>query len=82
MRGHARVDSILSLLVKRKLTPTNKNVTVNPIRGDQEFMKEIQPHLNDDLWPIYLEQADRELRPVDPPTDGSEEAPGGPPTPK
>ena len=60
-----------------------KNVTINPIEGDQEFMKEIQPHLNAGLWPVYLAQAAslEELRPVDPPTDGTEEAPGAHPKP-
>ena len=40
-------------------------------------MKEIQPHLQEQLWPIYL--AEQELREVAPPTDGRQEAPGGKP---
>ncbi len=63
------------------LTRLFKNVTINPIEGDQEFMKEIQPHLNTGLWPVYLAQAERELKPIEPPTDGREEAPGAHPQP-
>ncbi len=76
-RGASTVGSNGNIL---DLTRLVKNVTINPIRGDQEFMKEIQPHLNAGLWPVYLAQATRdELRPVDPPTDGTEEAPGAHP---
>ena len=59
------------------LTMPLQNVNVKPIRGDQEFMKEIQPHLNAGLWPVYLAQAD--ARWEDPPSDGREEAPGARP---
>ena len=62
------------------LTRLFKNVTINPIEGDQEFMKEIQPHLNAGLWPVYLAQAEREMTFTPPPTDGTEEAPGAHPT--
>ena len=74
MRGHARRDSMFALLDQRRLTFPESSVNINPIRGDQEFMKEIQPHLNVGLWPIYL--AECELRYVDPPVDGRQEAPG------
>ena len=64
------------------LTRLFKNVTINPIEGDQESMKEIQPHLNAGLWPVYLAQAEREVVWVPPPTDGTEEAPGAKPQPE
>ncbi len=59
------------------LTRLFKNVTINPIEGDKETRLEFQPHLNAGLWPVYLEQCDMQF--VPPPTDGSEESPGGPP---
>ncbi len=54
-----------------------KNVTIIPIEGDSEFMKEIQPHLNDGLWPAYLAMMEQiEMRFTEAPTDGRQEAPG------
>ena len=68
---------MFALLDQQRLTSPEVSVNVNTIRGDQEFMKEIQPHLNAGLWPVYLRECD--FRYVPPPTDGREEAPGGPP---
>jgi len=63
-----------TLLSAEGLTTPFQNVTINPNRGDQEFMKEIQPHLNVGLWPIYLAQCELEFHL--PPIDGTQEAPG------
>ena len=59
-----------------RLTSSRKKFTINPIEGDKEFQLEIQPHLNAGLWPVYLEMAEMQWN--EPPTDGREEAPGGP----
>ena len=63
------------------LTRLFKSVTINPIEGDKLLLSAVkQPHLEPALWAIYLEQAMRnEMRPVDPPADGTEEAPGAHP---
>ena len=63
---------------KERLTTVQSSVNVNHIRGDQEFMKEIQPQrFEAKLWPVHLAHADVVYLP--PPTDGSQEAPGAHP---
>jgi len=42
----------------RGLTTPNDSVTINPIRGDEEFEVKIQPHLNSGLWSVYIEGYD------------------------
>ena len=58
----------------RSLTTRSGFVTINPIRGDKETRVEFQPYLNSGLWPVYLTECD--MRYVEPPTDGRQEAPG------
>ena len=65
---------MFALLDQRMLTSPEDSVTINTIRGDREFEVEIQPHLNSGLWSVYLEEL--EMREVQAPTDGRQEAPG------
>ncbi len=60
----------------RGLTFDDQSFTIKPIRGDKEFVVKIQPHLEPALWAIYLEES--VMRYERPPTDGRQEAPGGP----
>ena len=74
-KGLSNASSWLAMLVPRKrLTTLESSVTINPIRGDKETRVEFQPHLNSGLWPVYLTECD--MRYVEPPTDGRQEAPG------
>ena len=61
----------------RRLTSGDCSVTINPNRGDKETRPEFQPHLNEGLWAVYLEEFS--MRDEPPPTDGREEAPGARP---
>ncbi len=61
----------------RFLTTLDENVTINTIRGDSESVVKIPPHLDSGLWPVYLEEMQMRYEPA--PTDGRQEAAGGPP---
>ena len=67
---------MFALLDHRTLTSLRENVTINPIEGDSESVVQIPPHLNSGLWSVYLEEYES-MRETQPPTDGSQEAPGG-----